>query len=147
MVPLRYNLRSILERRATPIMTAFGAGLLATMFVSVRASSGAAVPTSLVMQMAQTTRAPAPPEPELPYPDIGSRLLDWALFYNRARLLAIPHVHGVQGTVDANNNYSIVVIVDARANLPSVEQQIPSTIEGFPVQFQAYDDPPIMLDP
>ena len=33
MIPLRYNLRSVLERRATSLMTMLGVGMVAMIFV------------------------------------------------------------------------------------------------------------------
>ncbi len=33
MIPVRYNLRSLLERRATSLMTVLGLGMVATIFV------------------------------------------------------------------------------------------------------------------
>jgi hypothetical protein len=52
---------------------------------------------------------------------------------HRAELMKIPHVSVVTGEVDGRNEAAILVGVDDQKNVDSVTRQVPSQIEGFPV--------------
>ena len=53
---------------------------------------------------------------------------------HRAELMKIPHVRVVTGEVDGRNEAAILVEVDDQKNIDSVTRQLPSKIEGFPVE-------------
>jgi hypothetical protein len=53
---------------------------------------------------------------------------------HRAELMKIPHVRVVTGEVDGQNEAAILVEVDDQKNVDSVMRQVPSQIEGFPVE-------------
>jgi hypothetical protein len=62
---------------------------------------------------------------------------------HRAELMKIPHVTVVTGEVDGQNEAAILVEVDDQKNIDSVMRQVPSKLEGFPVEVdegQADDD-------
>jgi hypothetical protein len=51
-----------------------------------------------------------------------------------AELMKIPHVQVVTGEVDGQNEAAILVEVDDQKNVDGVTRQLPSQIEGFPVE-------------
>jgi hypothetical protein len=53
---------------------------------------------------------------------------------HRAELMKIPHVRVVTGEVDGRNEAAILVEVDDQKNIDAVLRQVPSKIEGFPVE-------------
>ena len=53
---------------------------------------------------------------------------------HRAELMKIPHVTVVTGEVDRQNEAAILVEVDDQKNIDSVMRQVPSKLEGFPVE-------------
>ena len=53
---------------------------------------------------------------------------------HRAELMKIPHVRVVTGEVDGRNEAAILVEVDDQKNIDSVMRQVPSKLEGFPVE-------------
>jgi hypothetical protein len=53
---------------------------------------------------------------------------------HRAELMKIPHVRVVTGEVDGQNEAAILVEVDNQKNIDSVMRQVPSKLEGFPVE-------------
>jgi len=53
---------------------------------------------------------------------------------HRAELMKIPHVRVVTGEVDGQNEAAILVEVDDQKNVDEVMRQVPSKIEGFPVE-------------
>jgi len=53
---------------------------------------------------------------------------------HRAELMKIPHVRVVTGEVDGQNEAAILVEVDEQKNVDAVTRQLPSQIEGFPVE-------------
>jgi hypothetical protein len=53
---------------------------------------------------------------------------------HRAELMKIPHVRVVTGEVDGQNEAAILVEVDDQKNIDAVLRQVPSKIEGFPVE-------------
>jgi hypothetical protein len=53
---------------------------------------------------------------------------------HRAELMKIPHVRVVTGEVDGQNEAAILVEVDHQKNIDFVMRQVPSQIEGFPVE-------------
>ncbi|HKN14476.1 MAG TPA: hypothetical protein VJX68_14890 [Candidatus Binatus sp.] len=53
---------------------------------------------------------------------------------HRAELMKIPHVRVVTGEVDGQNEAAILVEVDDQKNVDAVTRQLPSQIEGFPVE-------------
>ena len=53
---------------------------------------------------------------------------------HRAELMKIPHVRVVTGEVDGQNEAAILVEVDEQKNIDAVTRQLPSQIEGFPVE-------------
>jgi len=53
---------------------------------------------------------------------------------HRAELMKVPHVRVVTGEVDGQNEAAILVEVDDQKNIDSVLRQVPSQIEGFPVE-------------
>jgi len=52
---------------------------------------------------------------------------------HRAELMKVPHVRVVTGEVDRRNEAAILVEVDDQKNVDAVMRQLPSKIEGFPV--------------
>ena len=53
---------------------------------------------------------------------------------HRAELMKIPHVRVVTGEVDGRNEAAILIEVDDQKNIDSVMRQVPSKLEGFPVE-------------
>ena len=53
---------------------------------------------------------------------------------HRAELMKIPHVSVVTGEIDGRNEAAILVEVDDQKNVDAVTRQLPSQIEGFPVE-------------
>jgi hypothetical protein len=53
---------------------------------------------------------------------------------HRAELMKIPHVRVVTGEVDGQNEAAILIEVDDQKNIDSVMRQVPSKLEGFPVE-------------
>ena len=53
---------------------------------------------------------------------------------HRAELMKIPHVRVVTGEVDERNEAAILIEVDDQKNIDSVMRQVPSKLEGFPVE-------------
>ena len=53
---------------------------------------------------------------------------------HRAELMKIPHVRVVTGEVDGRNEAAILIEVDEQRNVDAVMRQVPSKIEGFPVE-------------
>jgi hypothetical protein len=53
---------------------------------------------------------------------------------HRAELMKIPHVRVVTGEIDGQNEAAILVEVDDQKNVDSVMRQVPSKLEGFPVE-------------
>ena len=51
-----------------------------------------------------------------------------------AELMKIPHVQAVTGELDGRNEAAILVEVDDQKNVDAVTRQLPSKIEGFPVE-------------
>jgi hypothetical protein len=58
---------------------------------------------------------------------------------HRAELMKIPHVRVVTGEVDGQNDAAILVEVDEQKNVDGVTRQLPSQIEGFPVEVDEND--------
>lgn len=52
---------------------------------------------------------------------------------HRDELMKVPHVRVVTGEVDRRNEAAILVEVDDQKNVDAVMRQLPSKIEGFPV--------------
>ncbi len=52
---------------------------------------------------------------------------------HRAELMKIPHVRVVTAEIDPRKDAVILVEVDDPKNVDSVMRQLPSKIEGFPV--------------
>jgi hypothetical protein len=52
---------------------------------------------------------------------------------HRAELMKIPHVQAVTGELDGRNEAAILIEVDNQKNVDAVTRQLPSKIEGFPV--------------
>jgi len=53
---------------------------------------------------------------------------------HRAELMKIPHVIVVTGELDGRNEAAILVEVDDQKNVDAVTRQLPSKIEGYPVE-------------
>jgi hypothetical protein len=53
---------------------------------------------------------------------------------HRTELMKIPHVRVVTGEIDGQNEAAILVEVDDQKNVDEVMRQLPSKIEGFPVE-------------
>jgi hypothetical protein len=53
---------------------------------------------------------------------------------HRAELMKIPHVRVVTGEVDGQNEAAILVEVDDQKDIDSVTREVPSQLEGFPVE-------------
>ncbi len=51
-----------------------------------------------------------------------------------AELMKIPHVRVVTGELDGRNEAAILIEVDDQKNVDAVTRQLPSKIEGFPVE-------------
>ncbi len=51
-----------------------------------------------------------------------------------AELMKIPHVQAVTGELDGRNEAAILIEVDDPKNVDAVTRQLPSRIEGFPVE-------------
>jgi len=58
---------------------------------------------------------------------------------HRAELMKIPHVRVVTGELDGQNEAAILVEVDEQKNVDAVTRQLPSQIEGFPVEVDESD--------
>jgi hypothetical protein len=52
---------------------------------------------------------------------------------HRAELMKVPHVRVVTGEVDGRSEAAILVEVDDQKNVDAVMRQLPSKIEGYPV--------------
>ncbi|MGH7924097.1 MAG: hypothetical protein ACREQH_05835 [Candidatus Binatus sp.] len=63
---------------------------------------------------------------------------------HRAELMKIPHVRVVTGEIDGQHEAAILVEVDDQKNIDAVTRQLPSKIEGFPVEVDESegDSPP-----
>jgi hypothetical protein len=59
---------------------------------------------------------------------------------HRAELIKIPHVRVVTGEIDEQNEPAILVEVDDKKNVDAATRQLPSQIEGFPVEVDPRDD-------
>ena len=53
---------------------------------------------------------------------------------HRAELMKIPHVRVVTGEIDEQKEAAILVEVDDQKNIDSVTREVPSQLEGFPVE-------------
>src|ERR1700722_5882486 len=53
---------------------------------------------------------------------------------HRTELMKIPHVQAVTGELDGRNEAAILIEVDDQKNVDAVTRQLPSKIEGFPVE-------------
>jgi len=53
---------------------------------------------------------------------------------HRAELMNIPHVQAVTGELDGRNEAAILIEVDNLKNVDAVTRQLPSRIEGYPVE-------------
>jgi hypothetical protein len=53
---------------------------------------------------------------------------------HNAELMKIPHVSVVTGELDGRNEAAILIEVDDQKNIDSVMRQVPSKLEGFPVE-------------
>ena len=51
-----------------------------------------------------------------------------------AELMKIPHVQAVTGELDGRNEAAILIEVDDPKNVDAVTRQLPSKIEGYPVE-------------
>ena len=51
-----------------------------------------------------------------------------------AELMKIPHVQAVTGELDGRNEAAILIEVDDPKNVDAVTRQLPSRIEGYPVE-------------
>jgi hypothetical protein len=51
-----------------------------------------------------------------------------------AELMKIPHVQAVTGELDGRNEAAILIEVDNQKNVDAVTRQLPSKIEGYPVE-------------
>jgi hypothetical protein len=51
-----------------------------------------------------------------------------------AELMKIPHVQAVTGELDGRNEPAILIEVDDQKNIDTVMRQVPSRLEGFPVE-------------
>jgi hypothetical protein len=58
---------------------------------------------------------------------------------HRAELMKIPHVSVVTAQIDSRNEAEILVEVDDPKNVDSVMREVPSQIEGFPVEVGEHD--------
>ena len=58
---------------------------------------------------------------------------------HRAELLKIPHVKDVSSEVDGQNEAAILVEVDDQKSIDAVTRQVPSQLEGFPVEVDEAD--------
>jgi hypothetical protein len=59
---------------------------------------------------------------------------------HRAELMKIPHVRVVTGEIDGQHDAAILVEVDDQKNVDEVTRQLPSQLEGFPVEVDEDDD-------
>ncbi len=57
----------------------------------------------------------------------------------RAELMKIPHVSVVTAEIDGQNDAAILVEVDDEKNADAVTRQLPSQLEGFPVEVDEGD--------
>jgi hypothetical protein len=53
---------------------------------------------------------------------------------HRAELMKIAHVRVVTAEIDAQNDAAVLIEVDDQKNVDEVTRQLPSQIEGFPVE-------------
>jgi hypothetical protein len=61
---------------------------------------------------------------------------------HRAELMKFPHVTVVTGEVDRQKEAAILVEVDDQKNVDEVTRQLPSQIEGFPVEVDEGSEEP-----
>ena len=86
---------------------------------------------TLVGCVARTAKAQTPDQ-EQAAQDL--RDVDAVSKRHRAELMKIPHVQAVTGEVDGQNEAAILVEVDDQKNVDGVMREVPSRIEGFPVE-------------
>ena len=89
------------------------------------------VAIALIAGMARNAKAQSP-DPERTKEDL--RDAEAVSKRHRAELMKIPHVTVVTGEIDAQNDAAILVEVDDLKNVDDVTRQLPSQIEGFPVE-------------
>ena len=93
--------------------------------------AGTLIAMALVTCVARDARA-GTPEQEQAAQDL--RDAEAVCKRHRAELMKIPHVTVVTGEVDGQNEAAILVEVDDQKNVDEVMRQVPSKIEGFPVE-------------
>jgi hypothetical protein len=93
--------------------------------------AGTLIAMALVTCVARNARA-GTPEQEQAAQDL--RDAEAVCKRHRAELMKIPHVRVVTGEVDGQNEAAILVEVDNQKNIDSVMRQVPSKLEGFPVE-------------
>ena len=93
--------------------------------------AGTLIAMALVTCVARDARA-GTPEQEQAAQDL--RDAEAVCKRHRAELMKIPHVQAVTGEVDGQNEAAILVEVDNQKNIDAVMRQVPSKIEGFPVE-------------
>jgi len=98
--------------------------------VKIGKIAAALVGVALVACLVRNARAETP-EQEQAAQDLRDVLA--AGKRHRAELMKIPHVTVVTGEVDGRNEAAILVEVDDQKNVDAVMRQLPSKIEGFPV--------------
>ena len=86
---------------------------------------------ALVACVARNVRAQTP-EQEQAAQDL--RDADAVCKRHRAELMKIPHVKAVTSEVDGQNEAAILVEVDDQKSIDAVTRQVPSQLEGFPVE-------------
>jgi hypothetical protein len=99
--------------------------------VKIGKIAAALIAIALVACVARAVRAQTP-EQEQAAQDL--RDADAASSRHRAELMKIPHVKNVTGEVDGQHEAAILVEVDDQKNIDAVTRQVPSQLEGFPVE-------------
>ena len=126
-----------IERNASALTRAGGAtspggrGIHLDLVMKIRRIAAALITLALMTSFVRIARAETP-EQEQAAQDL--RDAEAVSKRHRAELMKIPHVRVVTGEVDARNEAAILIEVDDQKNVDSVMRQVPSKLEGFPVE-------------
>jgi hypothetical protein len=111
--------------------------------MKIRNLTVALIAIALIAGVARTVKAQVP-DKERAAEDL--RDAEAAARRHRAELMKIPHVRVVTGEVDGQHEAAILVEVDDQKNVDMVTRQLPSKIEGFPVEVDEREDADVDSD-
>ena len=126
-----------IERNATALTRAGGAtspggrGIHLDLVMKIRRIAAALITLALMTCFVRVARAETV-EQEQAAQDLHDA--EAAGKRHRAELMKIPHVIVVTGELDGRNEAAILVEVDDQKNVDAVMRQVPSKLEGFPVE-------------